>query len=57
MWVNTYCIHTWPDADLLSHELSPDCPCGPAEEITVNKRDEKWFHFVHSSLDNREAGE
>lgn len=44
-------------ADLLGHEVSEDCVCGPTP-IPVTRDDGSvgWVH-VHHSLDNREATE
>jgi hypothetical protein len=56
LWANTYCLHTWPLDDLLEHELSPTCPCAPGEEPYM-QQGEKWFLYVHSSLDGRELTE
>jgi hypothetical protein len=55
-WIVSHCVHVIPDADLISHELSPDCPCGPDEETYDHEADgvtDKAFLFSHHPLDGR----
>jgi hypothetical protein len=50
-------VHVVPIGDLIEHETSDACPCGPRTEPV--KRDDGsmgWLH-VHHSLDGREATE
>lgn len=43
--------------DLIEHEISEDCACGPTPEpVTRDDGSFGWVH-VHHSLDNREAVE
>jgi hypothetical protein len=42
-------IHSVPVNDLIEHEISEDCVCGP----TVEYCNPGW-HYMHHSLDNRE---
>lgn len=41
-------LHIVPDRDLISHEMSGDCPCGPRVDGLI---------FTHESLDGRERRE
>jgi len=55
--VSTDLLHVHPVADLIEHEITDSCPCGP--QARPVKRDDGsvgWL-LVHSSLDGREAGE
>lgn len=45
-------LHVYPANDLLLHECSDECVCGPTPEL-VNG----WWNHVHHSLDGREAYE
>jgi len=47
--------HVVPVGDLIEHELTDDCPCGPRSEAV--KRDDGSYGWVvvHHSLDGREA--
>ena len=49
--------HVTPTNDLVEHESSPDCICGP--EIKPLKRDDGSvvYVYLHHSLDGREAHE
>lgn len=50
-------VHTMPVNDLIEHDASEDCPCGPtAEPVEGDDGSFGWLH-IHHSLDNREAGE
>lgn len=46
-------IHVTPVNDLIDHELSEDCICGPEPELLENG---KWM-YAHESLDRREDSE
>lgn len=50
-------IHTVPVNDLIEHDLSPDCICGP--ECEAVERDDGSFGWLysHHSLDGRERHE
>lgn len=41
--------HVVPDDDLIAHEVSPECPCGPAFQV-VDGVD----LMVHQTLEERE---
>lgn len=47
-------LHTYPVGDLIEHEMSEDCICGP--EIEPVKRDDGSIAYLvsHHSLDGRE---
>ena len=50
-------LHIHPVGDLIEHEVTDDCPCGP--ETQPVKRDDGsvgWL-VVHNSLDGREKRE
>lgn len=49
-------IHVVPDDDLIAHEISDDCPCGPDQVPVTHKKLVGW-RVDHASLDGREAGE
>lgn len=50
-------VHVMPINDLIEHESSGDCACGPRTEI-VQRDDAPDGHlYVHHSLDGREMGE
>lgn len=47
-------LHVMPAGDLITHEASDDCPCGPkAEPVRRNDGTFGWLS-VHHSLDGRE---
>ncbi len=56
-WAVTVCIHVWPRADQLEHELSPSCPCLPVETEERTPAGVRTWMFNHSSLDGRELTE
>lgn len=43
-------VHVIPNADLIEHEKTGECVCGP--EVTDLDEDKKLF--MHASLDGRE---
>lgn len=43
-------LHVMPDSDMIEHEKTEDCICGPAQELENNV----WI-YAHMSLDNREG--
>ena len=45
-------VHVLPVADIVTHEETTDCPCGP----TIQERDDGRI-VVHHSLDGREKRE
>lgn len=48
-------LHVIPNGDLVDHESTPDCPCGPTSDpVTRHDGSVGWVH-VHHSLDGREA--
>lgn len=50
-------LHVHPRADLIGHEMTGDCACGPqARLVTREDRPDGWL-IVHHSLDGREARE
>jgi hypothetical protein len=49
--------HVVPRGDLVEHETSDDCPCGPtAQPVTRDDGSVGWV-MLHHSLDGRERGE
>jgi hypothetical protein len=49
--------HIIPVGDLIDHEVSDDCVCGPqAEPISREDGSMNWL-YVHHSLDGREKDE
>lgn len=55
-WVVTADYHVWPEDDLLDHEMSPTCPCGPPHERVETSDSPRWV-WTHHALDGREAVE
>lgn len=51
-------VHTYPFNDVVLHDCSVRCPCGPRWEALWNPalRSVVW-QFVHHSADGREASE
>lgn len=49
-------VHVTPRADLIAHELTDDCPCGPHTQHVPDPEGDGWV-IIHNSLDGREAGE
>ena len=50
-------LHVVPVGDLIEHETTDECPCGPEQRLV--KRDDgsaRWL-VVHHSLDGRELTE
>lgn len=50
-------MHVYPIADLVEHELTDDCVCGPTAEAVVRPDGTVGWLAIHHSLDNREAAE
>jgi hypothetical protein len=46
-------IHTRPVNDLVAHDLSADCVCGPKAVLVDTDHGDEWM-FVHHALDGRE---
>jgi len=44
-------------ADLIEHELTDDCPCGPTPEPVKCDDGSVGWVYVHHSLDGRELAE
>jgi hypothetical protein len=50
-------LHIVPVADLIDHDLTDECACGPADEsVTHDDGSIEWV-TVHASLDGREQRE
>lgn len=47
--------HVTPRADLIHHEASEDCVCGPVCEPFERADGSMGWIYVHSSLDGRES--
>lgn len=50
-------VHSYPVDDLIEHELSPDCVCGPACEPVPREDGSFGWVYRHHSLDGREQRE
>lgn len=50
-------LHVHPVDDLLAHELTEDCPCGPRPEAVKRDDGSMGWLMVHNSLDGREKDE
>lgn len=46
-------VHILPEGDIVAHEYSEDCVCGPAPSL----RDSGGWLYTHESLDRREDDE
>lgn len=49
--------HVIPVRDTIWHTVSPDCVCGPREELHILEGHPDHEVHIHHALDNREAGE
>ena len=49
--------HVHPVGDLIEHELTDDCPCGPRQEPVKRDDGSTGWLVVHNSLDGRELTE
>ncbi|ANA86344.1 hypothetical protein BH762_gp001 [Gordonia phage OneUp] len=50
-------VHVIPDLDIIEHDQSDDCVCGPAvEPVPLATGGMSWL-VTHHSLDGREADE
>jgi hypothetical protein len=50
-------LHVVPVEDLIEHNITEDCPCGPrVEPVERDDGSYGWLH-VHHSLDGRENHE
>ena len=54
-WTNE--LHVVPQNDLIEHEVTEDCPCGPEARPQERHDGSVAWLIVHSSLDGREARE
>jgi hypothetical protein len=50
-------VHVIPMDDLIEHELSDDCPCGPQQMIEIRPDGSMGWVTSHPSLDGRELHE
>jgi hypothetical protein len=50
-------IHVKPVGDLIEHESTEECVCGPATEAVFRDDGSTGWMVVHHSLDGREATE
>lgn len=50
-------IHVHPVNDLIPHELTDECVCGPRTEIEMREGRRDKHIYVHASLDGREHRE
>ncbi|QKW15366.1 hypothetical protein [Verrucosispora sp. NA02020] len=50
-------LHVTPTGDLIAHDTTGDCPCGPqVERVARDDGPDGWLH-IHHSLDGRERKE
>ena len=57
MVVEDRTAHVRPLGDVIDHELSEHCVCGPRMELVRAKDGGDGWVCVHASLDGREVGE
>lgn len=50
-------FHIMPTHDLIEHEMTEDCICGPDLEFVDNKILGERYLYCHHSLDGRELFE
>ncbi len=50
-------LHVVPVGDLIEHETTDDCLCGPRSEPVVREDGSYGWVVVHHSLDGREKEE
>lgn len=50
-------VHVYPAGDLILHEVTEDCPCGPRPEPVPRDDGSTGWVLVHHSLDGREHAE
>jgi hypothetical protein len=48
-------VHVRPLGDLIEHELTDACPCGPEQQPVKRDDGSVGWLVVHHSLDGREA--
>lgn len=50
-------VHVHPLGDLIAHDLTADCVCGPdCELVEAEHAPDRWL-VIHHSLDGREKAE
>lgn len=50
-------VHVFPDGDLVEHEETDNCVCGPLIDPAERSDGSVGWVMVHHSLDGREAHE
>jgi hypothetical protein len=50
-------VHVHPRGDVIAHELTDACPCGPRTEPVKRDDGSMGWLIVHASLDGRELAE
>lgn len=50
-------VHVHPLGDLIEHELTDDCPCGPEQRPEPQEDGSTGWLVIHHSLDGREEAE
>ena len=50
-------VHVLPVADLIEHEVSEDCICGPKSRAVFREDGSNGWVVQHHSLDRRESRE
>ena len=50
-------LHVLPINDLIEHETTGSCPCGPDEQLVQRDGEPDRWMVVHHSLDGRELHE
>ncbi len=46
-------VHVHPLKDLVQHELTDDCVCGPRTELHKGSGKPDLYAFIHHALDGR----
>lgn len=50
-------LHVHPVGDLIEHEMTEGCPCGPRPQPVTRDDGSVGWLIVHASLDGREKTE
>lgn len=50
-------LHVMPAWDVVGHETSDDCPCGPEQDPVKRSDGSVGWVAIHHSLDGRETNE
>lgn len=53
----TLILHIVPAGDLVEHEATSECICGPTTDIIIGENGETQWHVTHHALDGRDRGD